>query len=382
MFSRSISDWARVTGYLLLVGVPLVFAGSASARAPRYVGVAAGVNFACGLTAGHDVHCWGWNFYGSLGTPTRYVDSDTPVTVKGVSGATALGADQERACAVVVGGRVRCWGGIGPGPHDWSVTDVPNLAHATILGVGQSWGCALVAPAGSVSCWGYWLGYARQTVRDLDAGAVAVAGGTLEACAVLADGHVSCWGPRLRPTYVIDWPASFVPKLVPGVAGATAVAVGTRHACAIVAGGRVMCWGVYRENPPAIPEEGNNFDGQLGDGTNLDRDGPVVVKGITGATAIDATRSRACAVVTGGTVWCWGFTPYRRGRDPARVKTPRRVRGLKSASAVAVGDYHTCALVTGGVIKCWGNGGSGQLGRGRPYLHAVPYQTVPRPVLG
>lgn len=383
---RSWSVWDRtgIALVLLAVAVPLLFAGAAPARAPRYVGVAAGTNFACGLTAGHEVHCWGWNFYGSLGARTRFPSSDTPVTVQGVSGATALGAEDERVCVLIGGGRVQCWGGANRGPQAWRATVALGMERATAIGVGSNWQCAITA-GGAVSCWGAWNGLLSRgdrPVRDLDSGALGVAGSRNEACAVLADGHVTCWGPRLRLNDTIDRQASFKPTLVPGVSGATTVTAGTRHACAIVAGGRVMCWGLYRKEPPPIPEEGNNFDGQLGDGTYVDREGPVVVKGVTGATAIDATRSRACAVVTGGTVWCWGLTPSRRDRDGARVKTPRRVPQLKGASAVAVGDFHTCALVRNGVIECWGNGGSGQMGRRRPYLHAVPFQTVPRPILG
>ena len=35
-----------------------------------------------------------------------------------------------------------------------------------------------------------------------------------------------------------------------------------------------------------------------------------------------------------------------------------------SAVAVATGYYHTCAIVTGGSLVCWGSNGNGQLGLG------------------
>ena len=34
------------------------------------------------------------------------------------------------------------------------------------------------------------------------------------------------------------------------------------------------------------------------------------------------------------------------------------------ASAIALGESHTCAIVTGGTLKCWGYNGYGQLGIG------------------
>ena len=64
--------------------------------------------------------------------------------------------------------------------------------------------------------------------------------------------------------------------LVSGVTGATAVGAGFDHSCAVIEGGQVTCWG-------------NNEYGQLGVDTSADWSSePVLVTGVTGATAVSA----------------------------------------------------------------------------------------------
>ena len=88
------------------------------------------------------------------------------------------------------------------------------------------------------------------------------------------------------------------PVLVPGLSGATAIRAGGNTTCAVVQGGAVTCWG-------------DGAYGQLGDGKSGEgyfASSPVPVAGISGAVDIATSGTNACAVLEpGGTAWCWGL---------------------------------------------------------------------------
>jgi Regulator of chromosome condensation (RCC1) repeat len=88
---------------------------------------------------------------------------------------------------------------------------------------------------------------------------------------------------------------------------------------------------------------------------------------LTGAVAVSMGTSHTCAVMTGGTVTCWGgdvFGELGDGQMTYSVPTPTPVAGLTGVSAVAAGASHTCALGADGVVSCWGNNIDGELGSG------------------
>jgi alpha-tubulin suppressor-like RCC1 family protein len=129
---------------------------------------------------------------------------------------------------------------------------------------------------------------------------------------------------------------------------------------------------------------GYNFFSQLGDGKTHDEEQfstvPVTVIGITDAVAVMTGYSYSCAVLAGGTVKCWG------GNDSGQLgvgsfkdsKTPTAVSGITGAIAAASGEgADACAVLTGGSIRCWGNDYDGQLGNG-----TLGYSTLPVSVIG
>ncbi len=244
---------------------------SASAGPVDVVGVAdatqiaAGATFTCALVTGGTVWCWGANHDGVLGTGTfgSGTESNVPVEVPGISGATQIAAGGSHACAIVAAGNVKCWGGNRHGQLGNGTIDDRSLVPTGVIGV---------------------------------AGATDVAAGPLHTCAVVAGGAVKCWGWNERGqlgngTKGADSP---VPVDATGLTGATQVSTGGRHTCAVAADGGTSCWGW-------------NPYGQLGTGNYADSLAPIDVTRITDATRIDAGNEHSCVIVGGGAVKCWGY---------------------------------------------------------------------------
>ena len=73
--------------------------------------VTAGGMSTCALLVSGRVQCWGANSYGQLGDSTTSDRLFGPVFVSGLESVVALATGWDHTCAIVSNGAIMCWGG-------------------------------------------------------------------------------------------------------------------------------------------------------------------------------------------------------------------------------------------------------------------------------
>lgn len=247
--------------------------------------------------------------------------------------------------------------GLSPAPETQSTTNtlsvpahsspstMPTRCGESVLFAGFMSTCIQTAAANGLTCWGLTPGEELGT--------------QIERCEFPLSPPLGC---HRRPTEVR------------GIRGVAEVAIGAGFACARLHDKTVWCWG-------------GNRGGQLGNGSGeaLRRE-PQLVSGLSGVEQIAVGLIHACALITDGTVRCWGINingqlgvesiencgdgtlPY----PTACSRTPMEVPGLQNVARLALGSVHSCALLHDGSVRCWGSNQVGQLGAPAPDLCRGP----------
>ncbi|HEY4954286.1 MAG TPA: hypothetical protein VII02_05325, partial [Gemmatimonadaceae bacterium] len=208
-----------------------------------------------------------------------------------------------------------------------SVTFSANMPpfHADAMGVGGKQTCGLSHANNGWYCWG---------ANDQ--------GG-------LGDGTTT---NRLTPVAVTG-----------GLAFATVSSGGINFTCGLTAANAAYCWG-------------NNWYGQLGDGTMTDRYTPVAVTGGPTLVTVTAGLNHTCGLTADSLAYCWGRNTFGQlgvgVGDTTRRLTPVAVAGgIRFASLEAMGQ-HTCGLTGVGAAYCWGLNDVGELGDGTQTYRYTP----------
>lgn len=239
--------------------------------------------------------------------------------------------------------------------------------------IGGFHSCA-ITNAGSLKCWGNnfmgqlgdnhsqnWVPFPTDPI-GMQSGVKMVALGENHTCALMDAGNVFCWGADNKGQLGDDSPLAdkYVPTAVSALGTDVAfIGAGREHTCAVMTNGSVRCWG-------------NDFSGQLGNGAPMtDSPVPVALPALAGGIrTVVGGYTHTCALTTAGAVLCWGDDTYGQlgdGNGASSSPSPVPVLGLASGViAIAAGGTHNCALLSNGDFDCWGSDSFGQQGNSLP----------------
>lgn len=224
--------------------------------------IATGTGNSCAVINDGTVKCWGNNQSGQLGNGTlTWEPGLTPVSVVGLTDVTAIAAGFSFACALLKYGTVKCWGNkdrVGDGDETnrkdrLTPVSVAGITNATAISAADGSACALLKD-GTAKCWGHIAEdgliphYTPPRTTPVSVvgltNATAISVGHEHACAVLEDDTAKCWGGggagQLGDDAIAE---SATPVPVVGLSNVTTVTAGERISCALRDDGTVKCWG-------------------------------------------------------------------------------------------------------------------------------------------
>jgi len=316
--------------------------------------------------------------------------NSTPVQISDLSEVTAVASGQHHSLALKSDGTVWAWGSAQSGLGDaagtkYSATPVQVSGLSDVIAVSA----------------GYYSSIALKSDGTVwSTGSISGVSGTMTQLPNLYDiigvsGHFSLKS---------DGTVWFHEQRMTGVSNMTAVSSNqTGHAIAMSFNGSVLSISssaTYNTSTIAVPAPsgnrfsagwkhnlmiektdgtvwawGENYSGQLGDGTRTDRSTPVQVSDLSDVIAVSAGGGYSLALESDGTVWAWGGNNQGELGDGTITGRSAPVQVMDPADniiAVSAGHRHSLALESDGTVWAWGANGSGQLGVNNYSRHSSP----------
>jgi alpha-tubulin suppressor-like RCC1 family protein len=331
---------------------------------------------------------------GSVSITARLGGVSAPAKVFVPGPFTAIATGYTHTCALTVDGHAYCWGlnstgnlGIG-GTTDSSVPVAVASGHRfKQLAAGMQVTCG-IATTGVTYCWGAnWQGSLGNGTTADSWVPVPVSGslqftqisagpgaGSDQVCGLTAAGAAYCWGDNFSGQLGDGSEESrLMPTAVSGNHAFSAISAGDNHTCGLTAAGAAYCWGSNSSGQLGLPDAGRTC-GSGGLTWNCSFI-PVRVTGDVAFTAISAGGSFTCATTAAGAAYCWGdgLSGNLGNGAEANSATPVRVAGADLFSRVSAGyPGHACGITTAGAPRCWGANLTGELGTGNTALSSVP----------
>ncbi|MBO1754686.1 hypothetical protein [Allobranchiibius sp. CTAmp26] len=315
-------------------------------------GIAAGEATGYALRADGTVWAWGDGGAGELGDGGSLDGSDVttvPRQVLGLTGVTSVAAGYFSGYALRGDGTVWAWGSgfhgeLGNGSGNSSSTPAQVTGLPGIVAISAGWDTAYaLASDGTVWAWGD--GYYGQIPGTTEGASTpvkvtgisnvaSIVGGGRSVLALTSDTGVWVWGDNSVGQLALNSPDPYVtvPTRIPGYT-ADAVAASGVDGYAIRGGG--------------VSAQGQGAGGGIGYGSTADSRVPQSVLNVSNVLSIAASDNSAYARMSNGTIAAWGDNSYGElgSAGPTdSASTPVVVTGITGATAVAAGGRSAYAI--------------------------------------
>ncbi len=325
-----------------------------------------GEEHSCALMSNGTVRCWGAGGVLGIGTSDAKL---TPTEIPGLKDVAQLAVGQDHACARLGDGKVRCWGTnlwgqIGDGVIGGgrlSPVEATGVVDAIEVAAGVALTCVRRID-GTVSCWGQQMTKtmpSSESALHASPKAIGITGvsqlavGGYHACGLKTDGTVYCWwGANSLGEHGDGTTDPTMTFTKASIAGVKQIAAGVRFTCALMsADNTVRCWGGLFDAP-------NSYGST-----------PATVVGLTGVASISAKGFNVCAKLIAGGSKCWGQNYNGEVGDGTSVTrllpvAPTVLSSALAGGALSHGGYHTFVFEPTSAYAV-GFNDDGQLGIGK-----------------
>ena len=334
------------------------------------------------------VKCWGSGSHGQLGhgaaTSIGGSVSALPSSLNAIPlgiPALSVAAGTLHSCALLLNGELKCWGHANHGQLGQYLFTEDGVTYLGNLGDNGG----EIQDLQAID-----LGTEEGTTLLVDQ----VVAGNGFTCALLHNQRVKCFGLNdkgqlgngttensadvSKLTVALGDDIAFVKLGDAPLENVNKIFAGDSHACAIDSSGHAYCWG-------------DGSDSKLGAGLSLDAAenyataAHQVLLGDPHVFELFLSQRHTCALVTGGSVKCWGYggngalgyeSSQNQSDSLANMMYLEPVElgaGVVAHRLIQGALEHTCAIVVHEddslftqQLKCWGNNGGGKLGLGLP----------------
>jgi alpha-tubulin suppressor-like RCC1 family protein len=326
---------------------------------------------------------WGNNVNGALGDGTTGVDRLYPVPVSSLTGVVQVSAGDFHTLFVRSNGTVWACGnnangelGDGTTTSHSVPTQVPSLSGIIAAAAGEGFSLFLKNDSTVWSCGRNSFGQLGdnstvdklvpvqvRTMTGLLTGVKQIAVGRNHSLFLKGNGQVFSCGSNFRGQLGIGNNQDRLYAVLATITSVKKISAGWEHSLFLKADSTVWACGY-------------NLYGQLGDASNMNRSSSVQVGGpsLTGAISIEAGGDHTLICKGTGTVWSCGKNTYGQLGDGTQVdkNTVVQVTGLSAMTDVAAGAYHSLFLKNDGSLWSAGGNFSGQLGDSTTTMRLTP----------